>query len=88
MTEKAIEMTGRIDENSRLVLDEPLPVAGLSRVKVIILIPEEADIDERSWLRAVEANPAFAFLRDPKEDIFTVADGKPFHDSQHIIAPA
>jgi hypothetical protein len=62
------------------VLDEPLPVAGPARVRVIILLPEEAEIDEREWLQAASANKAFDFLKEPVEDIYTIADGKPFHD--------
>jgi hypothetical protein len=26
------------------------------------------------------SNPAFHFLKDPAEDIYTLTDGKPFHD--------
>ena len=37
-------------------------------------------IDETDWLRAAATNPAFAFLNDPAEDVYTLADGKPFHD--------
>jgi len=79
---RAIEMTGTIDRQHRLVLDEPLPVAGPLKVRVIILLPEEAeqDIDEREWLRAAATNPAFRFLRDAEEDIYTLEDGRPFHD--------
>lgn len=80
VTMKAIEMTGTIDEQRRLVLDEPLPVVGPSRVRVILLFPEEADINEGEWLRAAAGNPAFDFLKDPVEDIYTLADGKPFYD--------
>ena len=77
---KAIETTGTIDEQRQLVLDELLPVVGPTRVRVIILLPEEADIDETEWLRAAAANPAFHFLKEPEEDIYTLADGRPFHD--------
>ena len=56
---KAIETTGTIDAQRQLVLDKPLPVVGPTRVRVIILLPEEADIDEMEWLRAAAANPAF-----------------------------
>jgi hypothetical protein len=80
VTMKAIETTGTVDEQRRLLLDDPLPVIGPSRVRVIILMPEETDIEEKEWLRAASANPAFDFLRDPKEDIYTLSDGKPFHD--------
>ena len=52
VTMRAIEVTGTIDERRRLHLDEPLPIVGPSRVRVLLLLPEEADIDEREWLRA------------------------------------
>ncbi len=77
---KAIEVTGTVDEQRRLHLDEPLPVDGPGRVRVIILIPEEATVEEREWLRAAAGNPAFDFLKDAEEDIYTPADGQPFVD--------
>ena len=43
---KTIETTGTIDAQNQLVLDEPLTVVGPTRVRVIILLPEEADIGE------------------------------------------
>lgn len=78
--EKAIETTATINAQRQLVLDEPLPVRGPTRVRVIVLLPEEADIDEKEWLRAASVNPAFDFLKAPEEDIYSLADGSPFHD--------
>ncbi|MFL5805921.1 MAG: hypothetical protein ACJ8CR_29815 [Roseiflexaceae bacterium] len=80
VTMKAIEITGTIDEERRLLLDTPLPISGPSRVRVIILFPEEQDITEQEWLYAASANPVFDFLKEPEEDIYSLADGKPFHD--------
>ena len=80
LSTKAIETVGTIDAQRQLVLDEPLPVVGPTRVRVIILLPEEADIDEIEWLRAAATNPAFDFLKEPEEDIYTLADGRPYHD--------
>jgi hypothetical protein len=77
---KAISVTGTIDEQRQLHLDTPLPVAGPSRVRGIILIPEETDIEETEWLHLAAVNPAFDFLKEPEEDLYTLADGKPFHD--------
>jgi len=77
---KAIEITGTVNEQRQLLLDEPLPIVGPSRVRVIILMAEETDIDEKEWLRVASINPAFDFLKEPKEDIYTLSDGKPFHD--------
>jgi len=36
-----------------------------------------SDKDEMEWLRAATSNPAFDFLKEPEEDIYTLADGKP-----------
>lgn len=77
---KAIETTGVIDEKHRLLLDEPLSIVGPGRVRVIILMPEEADIDEKEWLQAASSSSAFDFLNAAEEDIYTLSDGKPFHD--------
>ena len=77
---RAIEVAGTIDEQHQLHLDEQLPVSGPSRVRVIILVPDQTDMDERKWLRAAASNPAFDFLKDPEEDLYTPADGKPFRD--------
>lgn len=76
----AIEATGIVDEDHRLRLDEPLPIAGPSRVRVIVLVPEPGEIEEKAWLNAAASNPTFDFLKDEAENIYTRADGKPFHD--------
>jgi hypothetical protein len=39
---KAIELTGTVDDRGNLSLDEPVLVSANSRVRVIILCPEEA----------------------------------------------
>lgn len=82
MTRIAVETTGTVDKEHKLVLDEPLPIEGPSRVRVIILLPDDTDIDEKLWLQAARSNPAFEFLTDTAEDIYTAADGKPFSDQR------
>ncbi len=79
---RAIETTGVIDEQNRLRLDKPLPIVKSSRVRVIVLFPEEyeQEISESEWLYAAVVNPAFNFLKEPEEDIYTLADGRPFDD--------
>lgn len=76
----AREMTGTIDEHGRLLLDGTLPVPGPMRVRVLVLYPLSDEWDEVEWLHAAAQSPAFAFLNDPKEDLYTLADGEPFHD--------
>ena len=82
VVEKAIETTATFDAQRQLILDEPLPISGPARVRVIILLPDDVDINEKEWLRAASANPAFDFLKEPEEDIYTLADWKPFHDQR------
>lgn len=79
---KAIETTGIINDQHQLVLDEPLPVAGPTRVRIIILLPEKTETDEMEWLKAAAANPAFDFLKETEEDIYTIADGRSFNDQE------
>ena len=78
----AIEMTGTIDEHHQLRLHGLIPVAGPKQVRIIILYPLiEEEISEHEWLTSAAHNPAFTFLADAAEDVYTVADGEPFHDS-------
>ena len=76
----AIEMAGTIDEHRQLLLDGELPVPGPMRVRVLVLYPFSEEWDEMEWLQAAARNPAFAFLNDPEEDLYTLADGQPFDD--------
>lgn len=50
------------------------------QVRVLVLYPLSEEWGEQEWLQAAARNPAFAFLSDPKEDIYTLADGEPFDD--------
>jgi hypothetical protein len=43
---KAIKIMATIDEHGQLTLDQPLITDKNSRVEVIVLIPEAAEIDE------------------------------------------
>ena len=78
---QAVELIGTIDEKGQLHLDTPISAVGQGRVRVI-LIPEEAEIGENEWLKAAASNPAFDFLKDPDEDIYTLDDGQPFNDQR------
>jgi len=79
-TMTAIEMIGRIDEHRQLQLDNPLPVSGPKRVRVIVLYATEDEWNETEWLQAAAHNMAFDFLNNPEEDIYSLADGEPFRD--------
>lgn len=79
----AVEVNGTIDEQHRLQLDEPLPVAGPRRVRVIVLFSHnDEDLDETEWLSAAANHAAFGFLKDAAEDIYSATDGVPFRDEE------
>jgi hypothetical protein len=80
VTMAAIEMTGTIDEHHQLQLDSLLPIPGPMRVRIIVLYPRDDECDETEWLQGAARNPAFAFLMDAEEDIYSLADGEPFRD--------
>jgi hypothetical protein len=44
---KALKVMGTIDDREQLTLDRPLITDKNSRVEVIVLIPEDADIDDK-----------------------------------------
>ncbi|MBM3933766.1 MAG: hypothetical protein FJ319_05615 [SAR202 cluster bacterium] len=73
---RAVEASGTVDQNGNLHLDEPITELGEGRVRVIVLPAGYEDISELEWLQAVTNNPAFEFLNDPEEDIYSLADGK------------
>jgi hypothetical protein len=81
-TTKAIETMGTIDTQYHLVLDEMLPITGLTRVRASHLLPEDSDISETEWLQAAAANPSLDFLKDSEEDVYTLSDGEPFYDER------
>lgn len=76
----AVEMTGTVDEHHQLRLDGELPISGPVPVRVLVLCPSDGEPGEEEWLQAAARNPAFAFLDEPEEDLYSLDDGEPFHD--------
>ena len=80
-SQKALSATYKSEQVVELLEDIDLP----KDMAVLVVIPEQedkevADIDEIEWLRAVAANPVFDFLKKPEEDIYTLANRRPFCD--------
>jgi len=78
LTRKTVEATGTINHQNQIILDEPIPFDGTAHVRIIIFMPEETDMNEADWLHSISVNPAFDFLKDSEEDIYTLEDGRPF----------
>jgi len=76
---QAFETSGSIDKNGSLQIVPPLHLKE-GKVKVIIMYTEDTVSEEALWLQSFALNPAFDFLKDNGENIYSVNDGKPFHD--------
>ncbi len=76
MPTQALESTGVLKRRT-ITLDEDLPIEDYRRVRVILLLDQDG-AEEQEWLKALASNPAFDFLNDPREDIYTLEDGKPY----------
>lgn len=73
----AIETTGTIDSEGQLHLREPLRVT-TQQVRVLVLLPTDDEPNDENWLSAQAQNPAFDFLHDEAEAIYSATDGTPF----------
>ncbi|MGR3218398.1 MAG: hypothetical protein ACUZ8H_01090 [Candidatus Anammoxibacter sp.] len=74
----AVEIIGTVEDQTHLVLDEPIHVTNKKKVRVIILPLDETDFNEKEWLKAAYNNPALNFLKEKEEDIYSINDGKKF----------
>ena len=73
---KTIELIGQVDERHLLSVEVPADVPP-GPVKVIVELPDvEEEEDSRSWSRAIAESWADDWS-DPREDIYTVDDGRP-----------
>jgi len=78
---KAIEITTKTDKTGHLKINYPINKKE-SNVRIIILVDEKNDDadEEKLWMNSISSNPAFDFLKDSNENIYSLADGEPFND--------
>ncbi|MFW6272928.1 MAG: hypothetical protein ACOC2U_04020 [bacterium] len=77
---RAIEINSKTDKKGHLKIDYQLDKSD-SNVRVLILVDDNPDNDEEKiWLDSISSNPAFDFLKDKSEDIYSINDGEPFND--------
>ena len=74
---RTFETSATVENQSSLHLDTPLEKSVTGKVHVII-VSDEDDISAVEWVHSAAHNPAFDFLKDPKEDIYSLRDGKPW----------
>jgi len=78
---KTIEIKSKTDTHGHLRIDYQLDKPEKS-VRVLIMLADEvgdAD-DEQLWLKSISNNPAFEFLAEESENIYSVSDGEPLGD--------
>ena len=73
---QAIETQALIDHEGQLKLPEPLPVRD-QRVRVLVLLPDDDELTDEAWLQGISRNPAFQFLHEEEEAVYSLNDGKP-----------
>lgn len=78
---KAIEINSKTDKSGHLKINYKLNRAE-SNVRVLILLDDDfIEKDEEAiWKNSISNNPAFDFLKDSAEEIFSLKDGEPFND--------
>jgi len=77
---RAIEINSKTDNKGHLKIDYQLDKSD-SNVRILILVDDNSDNDEEKiWLDSISSNPAFDFLKDETEDIYSISDGEPFND--------
>jgi len=77
---RAIEIKSKTDKNGHLRVDYQLDKSN-SNVRILILVDDSYDEnEEKIWMDSISSNPAFNFLNDPEEDIYSIKDGDPFND--------
>jgi hypothetical protein len=78
---KAIEINTKTDKHGHLRINYPLNRKE-SDVRLIILVDEKNDDtdEEKLWLNSISSNPAFDFLKDVTEYIYSLTDGRPIID--------
>jgi hypothetical protein len=70
-------------DGEKIVPDEPLTLSKDTPLLITVLPAADVskeEISDVTWLRAAANSEAFKFLADPSEDIYSIADGEPFHD--------
>ncbi len=76
---RAIEVTGSVNENGFIALDEPIVITKPRRFRGILLLPD-TDITEEWSPTGIDASLR-EYLDDPEEDIYTLEDGEPIETS-------
>jgi len=78
---RAIEINSKTDGKGLLRLNYNLNKSN-SRVRILILLDDDIQNsdEELLWMQSVSSNPAFDFLKDSAENVYSITDGEPIDD--------
>jgi len=78
---RAIEINSKTDQTGRLKFDYQIGKSEKS-VRILILLEDDAyqQEEEKLWMDSLTKNPAFNFLNEPEEDVYSIKDGEPVND--------
>ncbi len=78
---KAIEINSKTDKAGHLKINYNLKKSE-RKVRVLILVDDDSfeHEEEEVWMSSISNNPAFDYLNDPAENIYSIKDGEPFND--------
>ncbi len=79
---KAVEIIGSVEKDGTVSVSQKISSVPPGPVRILLLSPdqEEQELDEKIWIRGASTNPAFDFLKNLEEDIYSLSDGRAFHD--------
>ena len=74
---KAIELFSKTDKNGHLKINYPLNLPD-SKVRILLLVEDDVEkVEESEWLTSISNNPAFDFLAEEGENIYSLTEGEP-----------
>lgn len=78
---KAIEINSKTDKEGYLKINYKLNRFN-SKVRILILLEDDSSEkdEEAIWMNSISISPAFDFLKDISEDVYSLKDGEPFND--------
>jgi hypothetical protein len=75
---RAIEVTGSVNADGFIALDQPIVITKPRRFRGILLLPD-TDITEE-WSPTAISTSMREYLDDSEEDTYTLEDGEPIED--------
>ena len=76
---KTIETTGTLSKRGVIKLDDHVNLKYKRKIKLIISLEEDNEIDEKEWIKPVFENPAFDILNYEIENTYTVNNSKMYY---------